>query len=129
MMHHALCSGALQGLLECCDGGLEIGSTATHRRRRRTTMGNGARDGASIDEGTDAAQALFDFEDRTVLGLDIVMVIEGLDGDGDGDGDGAKKCWTAPVTSATSVSSMAGLFVGHAALHGRLDGTGLVLNR
>jgi hypothetical protein len=36
-------------------------------RRRRTMAGNGALDGAIIDEATEAARAMLDFVDLTVL--------------------------------------------------------------
>jgi hypothetical protein len=51
MIRDALFSGALHDLLECGDGGLEIGSTAKYQRRH-TTAGNGALDSASIDKET-----------------------------------------------------------------------------
>jgi hypothetical protein len=66
MIHDALCSGALHDLLERGDGGIESGSTPKYRRRR-TTAGNGALDGATIDEATEAARAMLDFVNLTVL--------------------------------------------------------------
>jgi hypothetical protein len=62
MIHDTLRSGTLLDLLERSDGGIESGSMPKYRRRRATAL-----DGATIDEATEAARAMLDFGDLTVL--------------------------------------------------------------